>query len=83
MSYYTVEDLVKMVESGETPAAVLEKVLIGNQPLSFLAQVFAFIKNTPGITVKQVLKQYPVLEPQAAEIPKWISDTLAGRSLIG
>lgn len=76
-------DLIDQVLQGLSPKVVVEKVLIGNQPLGFLAQVFQFIKNTPDVTVQKVLTQFPVLEPQAAEIPKWISDTLAGRSLIG
>lgn len=80
---YDIRALVKMVEDGASPQEVLEKVLIGNQPMSFMAQVFQFIKNTPNVTVKQVIDQYPVLATQTDEIPKWISDTLAGRSLIG
>lgn len=78
-----VKSLIDEVLLGTPPADVIEKVLVGTQPLSFMAQVFQFIKNTPGVTVKQVLSQFPTLEPNKDEIPKWISDTLAGRSLIG
>lgn len=71
------------IEWVREPSGMREKVILYTQPLGFMAQVFQYIKNTPNVTVDQVLAKFPTLEPQRDEVPGWISDTITGKVIIG
>lgn len=76
--------LIQEVAGGVSPIKALEKVLgpAGPYPVGMMASVFQFIKQHPGSSVDDVLKAFPALANQRAEIPQWISDTLQGREII-
>lgn len=74
--------LVNSVLRGTPPMEVIEKVLLAPYPSGYMQEVVQFIQGHPTVGVDDVVERFPLLVTSTEKIPGWISDALAGRTVL-
>ena len=75
--------MIEAVVAGSSPQQQVEKVLTEPEyPLSFIANINAFIKDHTNCSPEDVIREYPILAAKRDWVAKMIADIPPARSVI-